>query len=86
VSVEQAVTANYVKSGVEEGVLDLMRQTGKGDLEDLTAIDLARTDELHIGGLSATLAFGKSLGFVPGSRVLDLGCGIGGPARVIAGG
>jgi SAM-dependent methyltransferase len=84
VSVEQAVTANYAKSGIEEEVLDLVRQTGKGDVENLTAIDLARADELHIGGLSATLVFGKSLGLIPGSRVLDLGCGIGGPARVIA--
>jgi hypothetical protein len=52
-SVEQAVTANYAKSGIEEEVLDLVRQTGKVDVENLTPIDLARADELHIGGLSA---------------------------------
>lgn len=84
VSVEQAVTANYAKSGIEEEVLDLVRQNGKSDIENLTPIDLAGADELHIGGLSATLVFGKSLGFTPGARILDLGCGIGGPARVIA--
>jgi SAM-dependent methyltransferase len=47
-------------------------------------MELAAVDEIHIGGLSATLAFGRTLRFDAGSRVIDLGCGIGGPARIFA--
>lgn len=45
---------------------------------------LAPVDEFHIGGRAATEAFVASLHLNSGSRVLDLGCGLGGPARFIA--
>lgn len=46
---------------------------------------LALFDEFHIGGRQATKAFVKNLRINASSRVLDLGCGLGGPARYIAG-
>lgn len=45
---------------------------------------LAAVDEFHIGGRSATAPFVTALQLSAGSRVLDLGCGIGGPARHVA--
>ena len=42
-------------------------------------------DEFHIGGRPATLHFAEMLGFQAGGRLLDLGCGLGGAARFIAG-
>jgi len=45
---------------------------------------LAPVDEFHIGGRLATEPFVKALGLSPESRVLDLGCGLGGPARFVA--
>ncbi len=45
---------------------------------------LAPVDEFHIGGRRATEPFVKSLQLSKGSRVLDLGCGLGGPARFVA--
>jgi ubiquinone/menaquinone biosynthesis C-methylase UbiE len=41
-------------------------------------------DEFHIGGRRATEPFVESLKLSKGSRVLDLGCGLGGPARFVA--
>ncbi|WP_050605662.1 class I SAM-dependent methyltransferase [Ruegeria sp. 6PALISEP08] len=45
---------------------------------------LAPVDEFHIGGRRATEQFVKSLQLSKCSRVLDLGCGLGGPARFVA--
>jgi len=52
--------------------------------EEVTREDLANLDEIHIRGREATLELGKLAGLEPGMRVLDVGCGIGGPARTLA--
>jgi 2-polyprenyl-3-methyl-5-hydroxy-6-metoxy-1,4-benzoquinol methylase len=45
---------------------------------------LAQVDEFHIGGRLATAPFVRALQLSKGSRVVDLGCGLGGPARYVA--
>jgi len=45
---------------------------------------IAAVDQFHIGGLRATLKMIELAGFNPQDKVLDIGCGIGGPARTIA--
>jgi len=41
-------------------------------------------DEFHIGGREATQDFLKQLDICKGHKVLDIGCGIGGPSRFVA--
>jgi SAM-dependent methyltransferase len=50
----------------------------------LEAEDLAPHDQLHAGGLEATRIFMDWVQVPSGARVLDLGAGLGGPARVLA--
>jgi len=45
---------------------------------------LAPLDEFHLRGREATLEVGAGLGVGAGDRVLDLGSGLGGPARTLA--
>ncbi|MDU9002428.1 class I SAM-dependent methyltransferase [Sedimentitalea todarodis] len=45
---------------------------------------LALFDEFHIGGRQATEHLLKRLDISAGNRVLDLGCGLGGPARYVS--
>lgn len=45
---------------------------------------LAPVDEFHIGGHLATKPFVEALGLTTKSQVVDLGCGLGGPARYVA--
>ncbi len=46
--------------------------------------DLTGMDQFHALGLAGTLALAKLAELRPGERVLDLGAGIAGPARVLA--
>lgn len=45
---------------------------------------LAPFDHLHVGGVTATVELAKKLCIKPGSKLLDVGCGFGGPARCLA--
>lgn len=54
------------------------------DPEALDVDDLAPLDEFHALGRGATLALADLAGVKPEQRVLDVGAGIGGPARVLA--
>lgn len=61
----------------------LLRAAGK-DLDRLTIEDLVGLDEFHVRGREATLSLAKRLDLKGGERVLDVGSGIGGPARRLA--
>jgi SAM-dependent methyltransferase len=50
----------------------------------LTVDALAPLDQFHPGGKSATERLARLAGLRPGSRVLDVGGGLGGPARTLA--
>jgi SAM-dependent methyltransferase len=50
----------------------------------LTIAQLAPLDQFHTRGILATVELAGVAGLAPSSRVLDLGCGIGGPARYLA--
>ena len=45
---------------------------------------LAPLDQFHTRDILATAELASSAGLGPSTRVLDLGCGIGGPARFLA--
>src|SRR6476661_1041749 len=64
-------------------VLDALRAEGR-DVERLELDDLAGFDEFHALGRPATLALAELAGVGEGTRVADVGAGLGGPARVLA--
>jgi cyclopropane fatty-acyl-phospholipid synthase-like methyltransferase len=55
------------------------------DWAALRLSDLWPMDQFHVGESSATLALARRVGLQRGSRVLDVGGGLGGPARILAG-
>lgn len=64
-------------------ILHALAGAGK-DLGTLTRADLAPFDEFHGGGIASTRDLARFAGLGPGTHVLDIGCGIGGPARTLA--
>lgn len=53
--------------------------------ETLTVAQLAPLDQFHTRGILATAELATAAGVNASMRVLDVGCGIGGPARYLAG-
>ena len=54
------------------------------NVEKLTTADLAVVDEFHIRGRKATLELASQINLNRDSHVLDIGSGLGGPARTLA--
>jgi cyclopropane fatty-acyl-phospholipid synthase-like methyltransferase len=55
------------------------------DDQTLTVAQFAPLDQFHTRGILATAELASAAGLEPSTRVLDIGCGIGGPARYLAG-
>ena len=77
------VAAHYARSDIGETILQAMRAAGK-DIERLTPDDLAEVDHFHGRRLEATEELARLLAPQAETHVLDVGCGIGGPARYLA--
>src|SRR3954451_20671951 len=64
-------------------VLDALRESGRAD-ERIAIDDLAGIDEFHALGRPATMALADLAGIERGAEVIDVGAGLGGPARFLA--
>ena len=80
---EHAVEAHYSHGGLLETLLDALRRAGI-DPGQLGAEDLVAVEEFHIGGRQATAHLADVMGVTAGTRLLDVGSGIGGAARYFA--
>jgi SAM-dependent methyltransferase len=78
-----SVSDYWGREGLGPAILDALAATGK-NLDALTIDDLALTDQFHGGGKEATLRLARLAALEPGMRVLDVGGGVGGPARTLA--
>ncbi|MBE2183657.1 MAG: methyltransferase domain-containing protein [Anaerolineae bacterium] len=81
---EQQVQAHY-NSGISiyETLIDALKTAGK-DIHALTPRDLAPADHFHSGGWRSTLGLANMAGIRAGDYLLDVGGGVGGPARYLA--
>jgi SAM-dependent methyltransferase len=78
------VAAHYGREGLLDSILEALGAAGK-DLGRLAVDDLVAFDQFHLGGRDATLELVHLAGLGHGERVIDVGGGIGGPARTLAG-
>jgi MPBQ/MSBQ methyltransferase len=81
--VRDLVRSHYGGRDLSDAILTLLAEAGT-DVEQLAAADLFPVDQLHAGGVAATRHALDRLGLAPGTRLLAVGCGIGGPARLAA--
>jgi ubiquinone/menaquinone biosynthesis C-methylase UbiE len=78
----KGVSEHYTSGGLLDRIKAGLAALGASEPLDIET--LAAADEFHIGGRRATVPFMKQLNMTHESRVLDLGCGLGGPARFAA--
>lgn len=79
----QRIEDHYTRPDLAGLILDALAAAGK-DVDHLQPQDLAPVDEFHVGGRAATLALARAAGIAAGQQVLDVGSGLGGPARCLA--
>ena len=77
------VNAQYGRHNLGASIVTALRAIGK-DPGNVTLGDLAPLDHFHGGGYPATLELARRANLQPGQRVLDVGGGLGGPARTMA--
>ena len=77
------VREHYNAAGLTERIKSALA-TIVPDAQLLTIDELASLDQFHIRGMLATAELANAAGVEPSTQVLDIGCGIGGPARSLA--
>jgi MPBQ/MSBQ methyltransferase len=82
-TLRETVERHYGRGGVGDAILTALTAAGK-NINQLTPRDLAPVDEFHTRGRDATSELAERAGVDAGSRVLDAGSGVGGPARHLA--
>ncbi|MBM3945389.1 MAG: class I SAM-dependent methyltransferase [SAR202 cluster bacterium] len=77
------VQQHYHRAELGAEILAALQSAGKAT-EQVILDDLAPIDQFHIGGKSTTLDLMRLAGLRQGSNILDIGGGLGGPARDLA--
>lgn len=83
-TIENAVAAHYTTGSLTARIIDALRAQGI-DPDRARPDDLGAVGEFHIGGVAATRELVGRLAPGPKDTVLDIGSGLGGTARHIAG-
>lgn len=82
-SIERLVAEHYARRDLGPAILAALEGAGK-NVDRLSLEDLAPFDEFHVRGRPATAELAAALAPNSSMRVLDVGSGIGGPARYVA--
>ena len=79
-----SMDAHYSAQDIEKRILDALRAAGLDPEQQLTPEELGALDHFHTGGYNASLRLLELSKIKEGDRVLDIGAGLAGPARMLA--
>jgi len=80
----EGLEAHYSARDIEARILAALRTAGLDPEQRLAPQALAALDHFHTGGLSASRELLELAAIGAGDRVLDIGAGLAGPARLLA--
>ena len=78
-----AIADHWGRGDVYSLIVSALNKASKS-LDGLTVEDLAPVDHFHARGFPATVELADRLPVRHGQHILDIGCGLGGPARYMA--
>jgi len=78
-----ALEDHYGRDKLLDSILRTLHEAGR-DVDALTRDDLAGFEEFHLQGREGTRELARLAEIGPGDEVLDIACGLGGPARTLA--
>ena len=81
-SYSESVQSHYFVSELYNNILDKLKIIGV-DLNNVKRTDLSSVDEFHVRGLEVSKELAQQI-TSSNLKVLDVGCGLGGPARMLA--
>jgi sarcosine/dimethylglycine N-methyltransferase len=76
--------AHYSARDIEARILEALRAAGLNPEQRLSPVELGALDHFHTGGFPASLRLLELSQIQAGDRVLDIGAGLAGPARMLA--
>lgn len=75
---------HYSANDIEARILSALRAAGLNPEQRLSPVELGALDHFHTGGFRASLVLRDSARIRAEDRVLDIGAGLAGPARMLA--
>src|ERR1700739_3739430 len=76
--------AHYSAHEIEARILSALRTAGLDPDQRLSPVELGALDHFHTGGFRASLVLKELAKIRDTDRVLDIGAGLSGPARMLA--
>jgi SAM-dependent methyltransferase len=80
---QKAIADHWGRGDVYSRIVSALQEESKS-LTELTVEDLAPVDHFHARGFMATIELADRLPIAAQQHILDIGCGLGGPARYLA--
>ncbi len=81
---DSPVEEHYNRNNLFERIMQLLEEKGV-EPGNISRKDIAAIDEFHVRGAEVSLEIAEESGISKELKILDIGCGIGGPARMLAG-
>ncbi|WP_343485493.1 methyltransferase domain-containing protein [Allomuricauda sp. d1] len=81
-NLNQNIEKHYLKERLFEDIITRLKEM-EVDLDSVTRSDIAGVDEFHVRGAEVSKELAKEAD-LNGLEVLDIGCGLGGPCRMLA--
>mgnify|MGYP005992760527 CR=1 FL=1 len=81
-SLNKTIENHYLKEGLYEDIINRLKEQNIA-LNKVKRSDISGTDEFHVRGAAVSTELANSIN-INGLNVLDVGCGLGGPCRMLA--